>query len=229
MSEKKKRTALDLLDAIGDVDNAFIAEAEKQEAVKKRRLWRKKSTWIAAGSAAACLVLALTLPVLTGWLTSGDKEEIMSGNAVWEDATLDIGWIEREPQDIGIYYLSGGEIVRKTVHMCDTPGERFDAWKEANGIGGDVPFVKVYIWNNGKSGESGGMAWYEAADTFIYQLTVSGALRNYYGGNGDALLESLEKTMTEDDDMDYDGFALYLQNDAGESALEMHSGKTPED
>ena len=59
---KKKQNAWALLDAIGEADEKFVADAGRVKRAKRRNFWRY-------GVLAACLALALTVPVMAVLLT----------------------------------------------------------------------------------------------------------------------------------------------------------------
>ncbi|MGN0494358.1 MAG: hypothetical protein ACI4F7_11970, partial [Acutalibacteraceae bacterium] len=102
------------------------------------------------------------------------------------------------------------------VFLPYTPKDVFSAWKEKNGIGDEVTLIKTEIEDNSttEKSEENGVEVYKhtMGDYFILNITVSKSLESYYSAYGEALLkESLEKTMTEYNGIEFDEYHLYLE------------------
>lgn len=114
--------------------------------------------------------------------------------------------------DIEICFVDGDKIISESEFLPCIPEEIFGIWKQKNGIGDDVRFISVTINSNGVETELNGSIGYEAGDYFVYNLTISADIENYYDStDSNLLLESLERTMTGFSDIEYDEFNLILK------------------
>lgn len=195
----------DILDAIGNVDD---------ECVKKAREKKKnhKAFWITLGSAAACLIIALIIPALSRFGVSENSTSNITNDTAVEE-TYDMAIVE---DYVDIYYVSDGEINHSKKHLPLSAKDVFNAWKEQNGIGDDVKFIDVSIEDNGKTTESEvagqTVIKHETGDYFIYNLTISKSIEDYYDTvNSELLLESLKKTMTGYQKLEYQEYNLILE------------------
>lgn len=121
-----------------------------------------------------------------------------------------------ENDNVLIYCVAGDEILSEQVLLPLSPKNIFDAWKEKNGIGDDVEFISVSIDDNSTttSEEINGQAiiTHTMGDYFIYNLTISKEIENYYSQkNSELLLRSLEDTMKNYSSMEYDEYHLILE------------------
>ena len=187
----------DILDAIGNVDDACIKRAKE-----KKKSHRK--LWIAIGSLAACLLVVFMLPaiVLSGGYGSSFNEH---------DEEPEI-----EYKDVWIYYVEGGHICMAKEYTATQPSSIFALWKEKNGIGSDVKLIKFRITSNTPTttseydGED--VVKHEAGGYRILNITVSASLETYYEMiDPELLLESLKQTMTGYSNLEYDEYNLYLE------------------
>ncbi len=196
--------ANDILDAIGEADDAAVERAKQ----KKCRSFRYIP--IAAG-AAACLALVLAIPAIRRELVPDRKEEeyhepLMSYEDMVEIAIDSI--------DCTVWYIEDGSLSSEIIHMDAMPEYYFQAWKEHNGIGEDVRFISVKVEDNGYNSYSddGMTVTRVGGDYHIYYLTVSKELEAYYDTIDKALLlESLQKTMTGGSHLEYDEYHLILE------------------
>lgn len=191
----------DILDAIGNVDDACVERAKK----KSRST---KSVWITVGSLAACLVLVLCIPMI---IIPSQGGESAAPNADGEGNEMAIHW-----DDVWIYYVNGDEICRQREYLPVSPKEIFDVWKEKNSIGDDVEFIEVRIDSNSKTTDSkfngDDVVMYEIGDYFVYNITVTKTIENYYDTiNSELLLKSLKQTMIGYSDIQYDEYNLVLE------------------
>lgn len=184
-------TAEDILDAIGNVDGACVEKARQG-----RR--SHKAVWIAVGSIAACLVL-LILPNIHNLIGYG------SADLVGDEMAM-------AREDVLIYYVDGDEICRQRQYLPLSAEDIFYAWRDKNGLDEDVVFIQVKIDSNSKTQVDGDTVSHEIGDRFVYNLTISKTIENYYDSiDRELLLSSLEQTMTGYSDLEYDGYVLILE------------------
>lgn len=118
--------------------------------------------------------------------------------------------------DVQIYYVSDGEVLSKTRTMRYDPEIIFAAWREENGIGEEVRLIAHEIEDNGTTTkkEVAGVSLVKchSGDYFIYNLTVSKNLEDYYDRiDSELLLESLKQTMLGYLSMEFDEYHLTLE------------------
>ena len=118
--------------------------------------------------------------------------------------------------NVTVYYVSENGIKSEVMFLPCTPKDVFSAWKEKNGIGDEVKLIKTEIKDNSttEKSEENGVEVYKhtMGDYFILNITVSKSLKSYYFAYGEALLkESLEKTMTGYNGIEFDEYYLYLE------------------
>lgn len=189
----------DILDAIGNVDEACVKKAKEKKKTNK-------AIWITVGSLAACIIAVFMLPNIMNIIGYNSPEEA-SGNAM-ADTEMATAY-----DNVWIYYADGGEIKREQEYLPESAEDIFYAWRDKNGLGEDVKFIKARIESNGKTTvDSNGAAKHEIGDYFIYNLTISKNIENYYDNiDSDLLLESLKRTMTERSSIKYDEYNLILE------------------
>lgn len=201
----------DLIDAIGEADDTVVERAKQ----KKQRSWGH--IWIAAGTAAACLVLVLAIPVIRRELVPDRTEEdyhhlLESHEAAVESAADIVEIAPEEYMEFDIWYVDSDHLACMCMELEAMPENKFLAWKELNGIGEDVRFISVKIEDNSWDSVSDGLVTHYCGDYFIYNLTVSKELEAYYDTTDKALLlESLEKTMKGNYDFEFDEYHLILE------------------
>ncbi len=191
----------DLLDAIGIIDDESILNAKQ---IKKSR----KRAWITIGSVAACLVLFFLIPNIPnfiGYNSSDDRYIEMSNTEI----ALAYDFID-------IYYIENGNIKSEKVYLPCSPEDIFYYWRDKNGIGEEVQFIKVNIESNSKTTVSQfqgeGVVEHQIGDYRIYNLTISKNFKNYYKQFDEKLLlEALEKTMKYNDSINYNEFNIYFE------------------
>ena len=191
----------DLLDAIGKIDDESILDAKQ---IKKS----KKRTWITIVSVAACLVLFFLIPNIPnfiGYNSSDDRYTEMSST----EMILAYDYID-------VYYIENNTIKSEKVYLPCSPEDIFYYWRDKNGIGEEVRFIKVKIESNSKTtvsqfqGEN--VVEHQIGDYHVYNLTISKNFKNYYKQFEESLLlEALEKTMKYNDSMNYNEFNIYFE------------------
>ena len=188
--------SIDLLEAIGEIDEKLIENPNKKKKIKK-------SLIISLAAAVACIAL-----ILTSYFPFEKGNEGGFAVSSGEAAVL-------ASDDINIYYIENGEIKSEIKHLECDPETVFSVWKEKNKISDEVKLISSKIESNGvaSSYEVSGqnVATYTIGDYFIYNLTVSKNLENYYGENKELLLDSLEKTMVGYSYISFDEFNLILE------------------
>lgn len=199
----------DILDAIGDVDEVYVMKAKEKRKSHKKLL-------ITVSSLAACVIFLLIIPVVinSGNMNNTVSEPVYCSNpaiVVASNPEIDIAY-----ENVWIYYVDGNEINREQEYLQLSPNEIFNVWKEKNGIGEEVELIKVNIDSNGKTtvseNDSSGVAMKEIGDYFIFNITISKNIENYYDQvERELLLESLKQTMTGYSIIEYDEYNLILQ------------------
>ncbi len=178
--------SIDILNAVGEVDDEYVTKAKAKKTSYKK-------VWIALGSSlAACLALFLAVPIMFA----------MRGASALAPGTAAPPEIDTAAEygDVRIVYVTDGKTRNKTQSMYYKPEEVFAAWREANGLGDEVEFVKCEIKYNGKTTKmpGGGTLANHEADHFTLNLTISKNIEDYYDHiNSELLLQSLKDTMTE--------------------------------
>lgn len=190
----------DILDAIGNVDDWLVIRAKAKKASDKK-------LWITVGSLVACMALVFTLPFALIAFRGA------SSAAPETTDMLDVGIGSGE---VLIYYVDGDKLGTTTRYLDLEPEGIFKAWREMNGIGDEVEFVKCFIEDNGVTTESEingvGVVTHEIGDYFVFNLTISQKIENYYDTTDrELLLDSLEQTMTGYLDIEFDEFNLILE------------------
>ena len=191
--------SIDLLEAIGEIDEKLLENKNKKP---------KKALIISLAAAVACIALIFTsyFPFEKGSdiPAPNSKNEVVSG-----------GTAVLASDDIDIYYVENGEIKSEVKYLDCAPETIFNAWKVINHIGEEVKMISSKVESNATTSryEIAGqeVVAHTVGDYFIYNLTVSKELENYYGENQNLLLESLEKTMTGFSHIGYDEFNLFLE------------------
>lgn len=210
--------SIDILNAIGDVDDEYAAKAKA-----KRTSYKK--VWITLGSSlAACLALFVAVPVIFAMTMKASAPA--PGAAQPPEATTPHG--ETAPPedgvvfetalvhgDVDIYYVDGYKTARITKDLHYSPKEIFAAWREANGIGDEVEFIKCEIKDNSTTVEKetsyGSVMEHTVGDYFILNVTISKNIENYYDRiDSKTLLDTLRLTMTGYSDIEFDEYHLIL-------------------
>lgn len=225
--------SIDILEAIGNADEEYVIKAR---AKRKSR----KALWIALGSSAACLALFVAAPLIfAASMRAGAPDPGAANGAYSETSGVGVAAsrggdsAEMIPQqsetprenltevaplidDVQIYYVSDGEVLSKTRTMRYDPEIIFAAWREENGIGEEVRLIAHEIEDNGTTTkkEVAGVSLVKchSGDYFIYNLTVSKNLEDYYDRiDSELLLESLKQTMLGYLSMEFDEYHLTLE------------------
>ncbi len=190
----------DIFDTIGNVDETCVMKAKEKKKSHKK-------LWITASSIAACLALIICLPII--FISMNNMGSDKNNTAGLNDNN---GEIAMEQDNVWIYYVDGDEINRERQYLPMDPEDIFNAWKEKNGIGDDVEFIRVKIDSNGTTTEKNSMVEHQIGDYFVYNLTISKSIENYYDTIAkELLLDSLEQTMTGYSNIEYDEYNLILE------------------
>lgn len=114
-------TEHDLLDAIGDIDPAYLEEAKSKPTVSKKK-------WIAFSSLAACLLLFFSLGYRHYWL-------------VYESPD----YTSEAYEECCVYYLKDHALYYEITGVCGGDAEMFEIWKEKNGITGQSGLQNIVL------------------------------------------------------------------------------------
>ncbi|MGN1111405.1 MAG: hypothetical protein ACI4QY_07100 [Oscillospiraceae bacterium] len=191
--------SIDILDAIGNVDDWLVIRAKAKKTSDKK-------LWITVGSLVACMALVFTLPFALIAFRGADSTAPETTDML--ETAVGFG-------EVLIYYVDGDKLGSTTQCLDLEPMGIFWAWREMNGIGDEVEFVKCLIEDNGVTTESEingvGVVMHQVGDYFIFNLTISKKIENYYDTTDrELLLDSLEQTMTGYLDIEFDEFNLIL-------------------
>ena len=180
--------------AVGHIDDDLIDGAANASKTVKKKSWIK---WTSA--VAACLVVIFMATFFIQYIPTeynlnysyeGDngEETYIASKSVW------------------IYYVDNGKIERERVKLPCTAQNVFITWKHLNNIADDVKLLDCKIISNGSEStsefEGEGVVNYEQGDYFILNITVTANLQSHK--NYDELVKSLEKSMTEYSNIDFD-------------------------
>ena len=211
--------AEDILDAIGQAEDACIRRARTPVAKKPRR-W-----WIAVGAVAACLLLCV--PVMSVFVAM--KRANSSGMEGMDAAPEQNGVAGEDGDDDGlrypesnddalayeevtVYYVHDGRLESGVKTLPLAPQEVFAVWREANGIGDEVTLLRVHIEDNSTTVDNGETVEHTVGDYFILHIRVSANLADYYPAMGESLLtEALKRTMAGYSGIEFDEVHLYLE------------------
>ena len=188
----------DILDAIGNVDDACVKRAKEKKKSHKK-------VWITLGSLAACLLVVFMLPGII--LNFGGYDS--ADNVQDEEIAV-------EYKNVWIYYVEDGQICKAKEYTAMQASSIFALWKEKNGIGDEVELIKFRIESNSSTTTSEydgeGIVKHEVGDYRVLKITVSANLEAYYETiDSELLLESLKQTMTGYSNLEYDEYNLYFE------------------
>ncbi len=205
--------SIDILNAVGEVDDEFVTKAKAKKASRKK-------LWIALGSSlAACLALVLAVPIVFTMrgASAPAPGAVEPPGAAEHPEDYGYPYLETAPvfDDVKIFYVADGKICSKTQRMELSAENAFIAWREANNIGDEVEFVKCEIKDNStdRTIAIGGETFTEhiMGDYFILNITISKNIENYYDRiDSELLLDSLKQTMTGYSDIEFDEYHLIL-------------------
>lgn len=187
----KKETFCEIL---GDIDETYVSEARAGMRKEKRSAWRK---W-AAAAACLCLIVGIGAMMISNPPKMPEDEIALAYD------------------DILIWYVEGDHLANTGIYLPCTAEDVFRAWKEKNNIGDDVLFIEVRIDDNGTSKEYSfeGESYieYTLGDHFVFNITISKNIENYYDTiDPELLLESLKQTMTDYTRLTLDEYHLFLE------------------
>lgn len=104
-------TEHDILDAIGDMDPAYLEEARRRPASRKVR-------WERVSALAACFLLLLIFPVHVFFLKTAENSDFTSA----------------EDRECVVYFVQDGALYYETADILGGDAEMFEAWARKNGI-----------------------------------------------------------------------------------------------
>ena len=204
---------------IGEIDDELIINAKKSRP-------KYKNILLVIGSMAACITIAGAgifvftdgkPEIYNGYTEKGtDTSSVITGGAVSEKPHTEESYgTDMEVITSDIFYVKEGKIEKTSVKHEAKPQTVFELWKKMNNIGDDVKFISVKIDSNGSTEESEydgqGVATYHVGDNFIYNLTITKNIENYYSITKKyLLLSSLERTMYESAEIKIGEFNLIL-------------------
>ena len=164
----------ELLDVMGEIDDSYLTEAKEQPN-------RRKIKWMAIGSLAACFFFVLFMPY-------GFLHRIVTMNQTEVDYT------SKDYTKFQVYYADGDALSHFTYEIHGGYDEMFFAWKNQNGISGDVLLKKMNLQPNVAAEDSIPMD--SPGREYILRVEISSAFGEYMEkDNAQLLLESLKKTV----------------------------------
>lgn len=208
-------TKYDLFESIGNVNDEAIENAKKP-------VFSVRKTMISIGAIAACAVFACAGILIYQNLNSGGNTALNYGLVSTLEASEQLNKDEvmkiLDKTKMNLYFVKDGKLEYKEIETDVTPRKIFELWKKENDIGDEVRFISTEITDNSKTeiSEVDGVeiAVHTPGDYFIYNLTITKNIEQYYDTIGkDLLLESLKKTMTECyGDMKINEYHLFLSD-----------------
>lgn len=178
----------DILDAIGEVDEALVKGAKE---IKRSH----KTLWMTVSSLAACLLIMFMFPIVFISMKGASSAD-PSAPSEEDGANDSIGRTE-----VSIYYVEDGEIAADKVEWLEIR-EFFNAWRDLNGLGEDVEFIDQFFICSAD----------DPTSVTVVNLWISDEIENYYETvDKELLLRSLTLTMTEYFDVSEDDFSLSLR------------------
>ena len=204
---------------IGEIDDELIINAKKSRP-------KYKNILLVIGSMAACITIAgagifvfmnRKPQIYNGYTEKGtDTSSVVTGGAVSEKLHTEES-VETAPEYItsDIYFIRDGKTEFKSIEHKATPQDLFYLWKNMNFIGDDVQFISVKIESDASVTESEvdgqGVATYHIGRHYVYNLTITKDIENYYSVcDRNLLLETLKKTMLDTVEMRIDDYNLIL-------------------
>ena len=204
---------------IGEIDDELIINAKKSRP-------KYKNILLVIGSMAACITIAgagifvfmnRKPEIYNGYTEKGtDTSSVITGGAVSEKTHTEES-VETAPEHItsDIYFIRDGKTEFKSIEHKATVQDLFYLWKNMNFIGDDVQFISVKIESDASVTESEidgqGVATYHTGSHYVYNLTITKDIENYYSVcDRNLLLETLKKTMLDTVEMRIDDYNLIL-------------------
>ena len=204
---------------IGEIDDELIINAKKSRP-------KYKNILLVIGSMAACITIAgagifvfmnRKPEIYNGYTEKGtDTSSVITGGAVSEKPHTEES-VETAPEHItsDIYFIRDGKTEFKSIEHKATVQDLFYLWKNMNFIGDDVQFISVKIESDASVTESEidgqGVATYHTGSHYVYNLTITKDIENYYSVcDRNLLLETLKKTMLDTVEMRIDDYNLIL-------------------
>jgi len=168
-------TTDDILDAIGDIDSAYLEEAGKKPIILRKSFL--------AGALAACFVFLFVFPFgyYRHYLLRNDE----------------CNYVAEAYEEFFVYYVKDHSVEAEHVGVFGGDMEMFDVWKDKNHIGKNVSIQKISLLAvqalpDGVFGDASD----EANHRYILRITVSASLAPYFeAADGALLMECLMKTI----------------------------------
>ncbi len=189
-----------LIDAITALDSDILERYFTMKADLAEKKKPRKRTWVKwASLAAACFVLVIAATFITQYIPTE-----YNLNYSYVDANGRETYIA--DKNVWIYYVDNGNIERERVKLPCTAENVFITWKHLNNIDDDVNLIEYKIVSNGNEStsefEGEGVVNYEQGDYFVLNITVTKNLQSYE--SYEKLVDSLEKSMSEYSNIDFD-------------------------
>jgi hypothetical protein len=162
-------TENDILEAIGDIDSAYLEEA-------KRKPVPAKMKWIGVGSLAACFLLLFIFPM-------GYRHFILRND--------EYDYAPQAYEICSVYYVKDHILYSESVGVVGGDIEMFDIWKEKNNIDSDVELKNIVFSYSDSASE-----YEEFSHCETVSVTVSAILEAYFENeDGTLLLDALKNTI----------------------------------
>jgi hypothetical protein len=161
-------TENDILDAIGDIDSAYLEEADGKGSSSKIK-------WIGFGMLAACFVMLLIFPL--GYY-----------QYLWNAENND--YAPEAYKECAVYYVRNGEILRETIDVGGGDAEMLTIWMTKNDMRINVDLRDIgfsFVRNDSEE---------DATDDYLATVTLPSVISTYFEkDDGGLLLETLKKTI----------------------------------
>jgi hypothetical protein len=105
-------TEHDILDAIGDIDPAYLEEARQSHA-------QRKIKWVGFGALAACFLMFLIFPF---------------GFRHYFKMTSENDYAPKDCKTCSVYYEQDGELYYEELEVLGAESEMFEVWARKNGV-----------------------------------------------------------------------------------------------
>ena len=191
-------------EAMGNISSRHIKEAAEFKAEEKTH--KSKTAWVKwASVAAACMVLVVMATFAMQYIPTEYNLNYSYVGANGKETYI-------ADKNVWVYYVDNGDIERERVKLPCTAENVFITWKHLNNIGDDVKLIECKIVSNGNEStsefEGEGVVNYEQGDYFVLHITVTKNLQSYEGY--EELINSLEKSMSEYSNIDFDEINVRL-------------------
>ena len=177
----------DILDAIGEVDEALVRKARE---IKKSH----KAVWLTLSSIAACFLLAFMLSIVFISMKGASSADPSAPSQ--EDNEND-----GVRTHVSIYYIDGDTLASDEI-LWGSARDVFNAWRDANGLGEEVEYKSHFYLATTDDPPS-------SVNVFF---VITNELEDYYETiDKDLLIKSLKLTLSEYLNKPEDDILLSLQ------------------